>query len=170
MWRALFLEESELGHTGGGAAAGAWSTTTIRSKPRRNGRACGRQYLRSAICATRSKGPAVPRPGWSGLGLMLCAPVPHTAARLVGVAGQGPRLLTQPAAGTVRSRRTRTTCKDRPSGASISRFAVAVSRLGFAVGTVSRSEIEWVVIHGRDAARFHWNLTAKQSHVGFRRC
>jgi len=29
-----------------------------RGKPRRNGRACGRQYLRSAICATRSKPPA----------------------------------------------------------------------------------------------------------------
>src|SRR4051794_13681877 len=27
----------------------------ILGKPRRNGRACGRQYLRSAICATRSK-------------------------------------------------------------------------------------------------------------------
>jgi hypothetical protein len=35
------------------------------------------------------------------------------------------RLATQPAAGTVRSRRTRSTCKDRPSGASISRFAAA---------------------------------------------
>ena len=32
-----------------------------QKKPRRNGRACGRQCLRSAICATRSKGPAVPR-------------------------------------------------------------------------------------------------------------
>jgi Phage integrase family len=30
-------------------------------RPRRNGHACGRQCLRSAICATRSKGPAVPR-------------------------------------------------------------------------------------------------------------
>ena len=35
---------------------------------------------------------------------------------------------------------------------------------------VSRSEIEWVVIHGRDAPRFHWSLTAKQPHLGFRRC
>ena len=35
---------------------------------------------------------------------------------------------------------------------------------------VSRSEIEWVVIHGRDAPRFHWSLTAKQPHFGFRRC
>jgi hypothetical protein len=34
-----------------------------------------------------------------------------------------------------RSRRTRSTCKDHSSGASISRFAVAVSRFGFAVGT-----------------------------------
>src|SRR5246127_2013877 len=41
----------------------------------------------------------------------------------------------QPAAGISRSRRTRSTCKDRSSGASISRFAVAVSRFGFAVGT-----------------------------------
>src|SRR5262249_50834155 len=29
----------------------------------RNGRACGRQYLRSAICATRSKGPRGPAVG-----------------------------------------------------------------------------------------------------------
>src|SRR5947207_3576 len=34
-------------------------------------------------CAPRSvrlglRPPAVPRPGWSGLGLMLCAPVPHS--------------------------------------------------------------------------------------------
>jgi hypothetical protein len=33
------------------------------------------------------------------------------------------------------SRHTRSTCKDRSSGASISRFAVAVSRFRFAVGT-----------------------------------
>jgi hypothetical protein len=45
------------------------------------------------------------------------------------------RLPTQPAAGTVRSRRTRSTCKGRSSAASISRFAVAVSRFEFAVGT-----------------------------------
>jgi hypothetical protein len=45
------------------------------------------------------------------------------------VAGQGSRLLRQPATGTVRSRRIRSTCKDRSSGESISRFAVAVSRL-----------------------------------------
>src|SRR5207249_9127219 len=32
-------------------------------------------------------------------------------------------------------RRSRSICKDRSSGASISRFAVAVSRFGFAVGT-----------------------------------
>jgi hypothetical protein len=36
------------------------NTGTFRGKPRRNGRACGRQYLRSAICATRSKGPRGP--------------------------------------------------------------------------------------------------------------
>ena len=45
------------------------------------------------------------------------------------------RLPTKPATGTVRSRRARSTCKDRSSEASISRFALAVSRLGFAVGT-----------------------------------
>jgi hypothetical protein len=33
------------------------NTGTIRGKPRRNDRACERHYLRSAICATRSKGP-----------------------------------------------------------------------------------------------------------------
>jgi hypothetical protein len=38
-------------------------TGTFRGKPRRNGRACGRQYLCSAICATRSKAPAIPRCG-----------------------------------------------------------------------------------------------------------
>src|SRR5262245_39468925 len=31
------------------------NTGTFRGKPRRNGRACGRQYLRSAICTTPSK-------------------------------------------------------------------------------------------------------------------
>jgi hypothetical protein len=36
------------------------NTGTFRGKPRQNGRACGRQYLRSAICATRSKGPRGP--------------------------------------------------------------------------------------------------------------
>jgi hypothetical protein len=41
----------------------------------------------------------------------------------------------QPAAGISRSGRTRSSCKDRSSGASISRFAVAVSRFEFAVGT-----------------------------------
>ncbi len=34
--------------------------------------------------------------------------------------------------------RTRSTCKNRSSGASISRFAVAVSRFGFAVGTAAQ--------------------------------
>jgi len=48
---------------------------------------------------------------------------------------RGSRPATQSAAGTVRSRRTRSTCKDRSSAASISRFAFAVSYLGFAVGT-----------------------------------
>jgi hypothetical protein len=41
----------------------------------------------------------------------------------------------RPRPGTGRLRRTRSTCKDHSSGASISRFAVAVSRFGFAVGT-----------------------------------
>ena len=44
---------------------------------------------------------------------------------------------------------------------------------------VSRSEIEWVVVHGRDAPRFNWapqfpgfiGLTVpQQPHVEFRRC
>jgi hypothetical protein len=48
---------------------------------------------------------------------------------------RGSRLPTQSATGTVRSGRTRSTCKDRSSGASISRFAIAVSGFGFAVGT-----------------------------------
>src|SRR5258707_11877120 len=43
-----------------------------------------------------------------------------------------------PRPGTVRARRTRSTCKDRSSGASISRFAVAVSLFGFAVGTAAQ--------------------------------
>jgi hypothetical protein len=34
---------------------------------RRNGRACGPQYLRSAICATRSKGPRGPAVGYGPL-------------------------------------------------------------------------------------------------------
>jgi hypothetical protein len=39
--------------------AGKLETRALfRGKPRRNGRACGRQYLRSAICATQSKAPA----------------------------------------------------------------------------------------------------------------
>src|SRR5438270_884434 len=33
------------------------NTGTFRGKPRRNGRACGRQYLRSAICANDLKAP-----------------------------------------------------------------------------------------------------------------
>src|SRR5215472_8000860 len=40
------------------------NTGTFRGKPRRNGRACGRQYLCSAICATRSKGPRGPAVGF----------------------------------------------------------------------------------------------------------
>ena len=41
-----------------------WKHGHFRGKPRRNGRACGRQYLRSAICATRSKGPRGPTVGY----------------------------------------------------------------------------------------------------------
>jgi integrase len=37
---------------------------TFRGKLRRNGRACGRQYLRSATCAARSKGPRGPAVGY----------------------------------------------------------------------------------------------------------
>jgi hypothetical protein len=55
----------------GRARQRAWSvaggqignTGTFRGKPRRNGCACGRQYLRSAICATRSKGLCGPAAG-----------------------------------------------------------------------------------------------------------
>jgi hypothetical protein len=46
---------------------------------------------------------------------------------------QGPYSVGQNS--TVRSRRTRSTCKGRSSAASIDRFAVAVSRFEFAVGT-----------------------------------
>src|SRR5205823_4284480 len=46
-----------------GAAGGQIGNTgTFRGKPRRNDRACGRQYLQFAICTARSKGPGVPRP------------------------------------------------------------------------------------------------------------
>src|SRR4029453_9835097 len=40
------------------------NTATTLAKRRRNGRACGRQYLRSAICATRSKAPRGPAVGY----------------------------------------------------------------------------------------------------------
>jgi len=40
------------------------STGTFRGKRRRNGRACGRHYLWSAICATRSKGTRGPAVGY----------------------------------------------------------------------------------------------------------
>src|SRR5262249_2471908 len=49
---------------------------TFRGKPRRNGRACGRQYLCSAICATQSKGPRGPTVG-------------YLAHRTIYLAGQG---------------------------------------------------------------------------------
>src|ERR671934_1319865 len=51
-------QEYGAAHAGGPrAAAGGQigNTGTFRGKPKRNGRACGRQYLRSAICVTRSK-------------------------------------------------------------------------------------------------------------------
>jgi quercetin dioxygenase-like cupin family protein len=50
---------------------------TFRGKPRRNGRACGRQYLRSATCATRSKGPRGPTVGYG----------PHRTIYLAGQTG-----------------------------------------------------------------------------------
>jgi hypothetical protein len=40
------------------------STATTLAKRRRNGRACGRQSLRSAICATQSKGTRGPALGY----------------------------------------------------------------------------------------------------------
>src|SRR5262249_26809611 len=49
---------------------------TFRGKPRRNGYACGRQYLRSAICATRSKGPRGPAVGY-GQPMHLTGAVPN---------------------------------------------------------------------------------------------
>jgi len=52
---------------------------TFRGKPRRNGRACGRQYLRSAICATRSKGPRSPAAGYG----------PHRTIYLTGIDANG---------------------------------------------------------------------------------
>jgi hypothetical protein len=30
---------------------------------------------------------------------------------------------------------------------------------------VSRSEIEWVVVHGRDAPRVHWASQSRSSHT-----
>ena len=50
-----------------------------QKKPRRNGRACGRQYLRSAICATRSKGPRGPEVGYG----------PHRTIYLTGIDANG---------------------------------------------------------------------------------
>src|SRR5262249_51630066 len=38
-----------------------WKHGYYSREAKADGRACGRQYLRSAICATRSKAPAVPR-------------------------------------------------------------------------------------------------------------
>jgi hypothetical protein len=52
---------------------------TFRGKPRRNGRACGRQYLRSAICATRSNGPRGPAVGYG----------PHRTIYLAGIDANG---------------------------------------------------------------------------------
>ena len=48
---------------------------TFRGKPRRNGRACGRQCLRSATGATRSKGPRGPATGYG----------PHRTIYLTGI-------------------------------------------------------------------------------------
>jgi hypothetical protein len=71
----------------GRARRRAWSvaggqignTDTFRGQPRRNGRACGRQYLRSAICATRSKGPRGPAVGYG----------PHRTIYLSGIDADG---------------------------------------------------------------------------------
>jgi hypothetical protein len=41
--------------------AGKLEARALFGKPRRNGRASEQRYLRSAICATRSKAPAIPR-------------------------------------------------------------------------------------------------------------
>src|SRR5262245_23317094 len=55
------------------------NTGTFRAKPRPNGRACGRQCLRSAICATRSKGPRGPAVGYG----------PHRTIYLTGIDANG---------------------------------------------------------------------------------
>ena len=52
---------------------------TFRGKPRRNGRASERQYLRSAICATRSKGPRGPAVRYG----------PHRTIYLTGIDANG---------------------------------------------------------------------------------
>src|SRR6266511_1577687 len=57
------------------------NTGTFRGKPRRNGRACGRQYLRSGTWAPRSKGPRGPAVGYEsahfgpGLAMIPTAPI-----------------------------------------------------------------------------------------------
>src|SRR5260370_42469739 len=70
----------------------------------------------------------------------------------------------QPATGTVRSRRTRSTCKDRSSGASISRFAVAVSRFEFAVGTRPRGEGGGVVRERPEPMRYRGYTNGEPSY------
>jgi hypothetical protein len=74
---------------------GLGPTSQPRGKPRRNGRACGRQYLRSAICATRSKGPAVPRSDTDHTGPFISpASMPMTRSRGLPRAGHSFRALS----------------------------------------------------------------------------
>jgi len=54
-----------------------WKHGYYSREGRRNGRACGRQNLCSAICATRSKAPVVPRPDTAHTGPFISlAPMP----------------------------------------------------------------------------------------------
>src|SRR3977135_2687226 len=57
------------------------------------------------------------------------------AGHSAGAEAQGPRLPTQRAAATDRSRRTRSTCKDRSSMELSTDSRASVSCFGFAVGT-----------------------------------
>jgi hypothetical protein len=56
-----------------------WKHGHFSREAKTNGRACGRQYLRSAICATRSKGPRGPAVGFE----------PHGTIYLTGIDPNG---------------------------------------------------------------------------------
>src|SRR5262249_43745994 len=77
-------------------------TGTFRGKPRRNGRASERQYLRSAICATRSKAPRGPR-----------SDTDHRTIYLIGIDANG-----KVARASARSRFRELTARWRPYGSA----------------------------------------------------